>query len=125
MNFSIALKVKSKNGILQNFIEEMGWTQSDFARELEVSSSIVGDWFNMKDYPRSSKRMDRVSVLIGKTPEEIFPNFLKDPAFLRMRKRWTFYREVDLYFFPFEKVPELVYTPEDNAEPFLIALLKI
>ncbi len=114
-SFAIALKIKAKHGILQKFIDEMNWTQSDFARALGLQQSIVGLWFNMQDYPRSPETMEKVCRLIGKAPEEIFPKFLSDPKFLGMKKKWTLYREVDLEFLPFNEVPELEYTPDMDS----------
>ena len=56
----IAFKVKAKNGILQEFIDKMGWTQSDFARAIGVHVAIAGLWFNLKDYPRNPQTMFKV-----------------------------------------------------------------
>ena len=112
--FTIALKIKGKNGVLQKFIDEVGWTQSDFARAIGTNAGTVGHWFNMEALP-GPQHMEKICKLLKQLPEDIFPEFLQNPDFLKQKKTWTLYREVDLEFLPFNKVPEIAYTPEYDS----------
>ena len=125
MAFNIALNVKAKNGVLQQFIDEMGWTQSDFARAIDGHVTTVGLWFNLRDYPHSPLTMDKVTALVGKSPEEIFPEFLRNPEFLSMKKKWTLYREVDLDFLPFNQIPQIEYTPDYDGFDLTDKILQV
>ena len=116
MKFPIALKIRAKNGILQKFIDQMGWTQEEFARKLGIHQSTVCAWFNMKACPNSHIHVDKITELIGKPINEIFPDILKTKAFRSIKKRNTLYKEVDLIFLPSHKMPELSYIPEDKTK---------
>ena len=79
----IAIKVKLKNDALQRFIEKKGWTQADFARAINYNNqATVGDWFNLKDYPRNKDMLFKISELLQDHPDNIFPEFCKDKDFL-------------------------------------------
>jgi RNA polymerase sigma factor (sigma-70 family) len=117
--FNIALKVRAKNGILQDFIDKKGWSQSGLGKVLGVTPSRVGDWFNMKDYPRDPNIMLRLSEMVGKFPEEIFPELLRSKDWLTGEREWTVYKEVDTeMFLPVNEVKSLVANC-DVDEPFL------
>lgn len=107
----IAFKIKAKHGELQKFIDEMGWTQSDFARKIKCTISLVGEWFNLKNFPRNPNLMERVCSLVGKTAEELFPEFLKNPEFLKLNKQITKYREVDIEYLAFNQLSQIPYNP--------------
>lgn len=109
---NIALKVKAKNGVLQKFIDEMGWNQAEFARRLGCSICFVGEWFNMKNYPKSAELQERVSQLIGKSFIEIFPQALQDPNFIPPEEK-TFYRNIDVKLLPTSKAQDLLPYHED------------
>lgn len=106
---NIALKIKAKNGVLQHFIDYMGWTQADFARAVGFQVTQVGEWFNMKNYPRSKETMDKVTSLVGKTAMEIFPDLLRDPAFLNANKKAVIHREIDIEYLPFTSLEAIAY----------------
>jgi RNA polymerase sigma factor (sigma-70 family) len=109
----IALKIKAKNGILQSFIDREGWSQSEFARNVDVGATEVGRWFNMKGYPRDAETMLRVSNLVGKSPEEIFPPELMDTDWLTGARDWTLHREVDIECLPIHHMTALPAAPDD------------
>lgn len=111
MNFSIALVTKIKNGVLKKFIEEMGWSQADFSRAINKNQSVVGDWFNMKDYPHSKKDMENVCKLVGKTANEIFPQIIRDSFFMKTRRQSIDYREVEFKLIPMGFINEIEYYP--------------
>ncbi len=94
--FEVAIQMKAKNGVLHHFIDEKGWTQSDFARAIGMGATIVGSWFNLKDFPRTEKTMKRVVDMIGMLPEDIFPEFIRDEKFLKTAKCMTVYKEMDV-----------------------------
>jgi RNA polymerase sigma factor (sigma-70 family) len=95
--FKIALKIKAKNGVLQEFIDRAGWTQADFSREVGICQQKVGEWFNMTNYPKSPEVMMRVSELVGKAPEDIFPSVLMAKDWLDGRRyKKTIYRTIDI-----------------------------
>lgn len=91
----VAFKVKAKNGVLQEFIDKKGWSQSEFARQLGCSIGCVGHWFNMISYPKTQELMTRLCKLVGTTEDQIFPQIFKDKDFLMLKKNITFYKQVD------------------------------
>lgn len=105
----IALKMKAKNGVLQAFIDEKGWSQSDFARVLGASESRVGAWFNMKQYPGSPEMMLKVIALVGKDASEIFPPPLMDKDWLSRdsKREWTLHAKFDLECLPIHHMTSL------------------
>ena len=95
--FKIALKIKAKNGVLQEFIDRMGWSQAEFSRRVGRDQSTVCDWFNMIDYPKTPEMMMRVSELVGKAPEDIFPSALMTKDWLDgWRYKKTLYKTIDI-----------------------------
>jgi RNA polymerase sigma factor (sigma-70 family) len=118
---SIALKIRAKNGVLQKFIDEKGWTQSDFARALNVSSTRVADWFNMKDVPRSDDMILKICKLVDKAPDEIFPDIFKNQHFKKISKVRTLFKDVDPdEFLLMNDMPinQLTYSLPDNQFEF-------
>lgn len=117
--FPIALKVKAKHGILQKFIDEKGWTQAELARVVGVGNATVGRWFNLQDFPKSPESMDKICRLLSMVPEDIFPEFIRNPEFLALKKETIQYREIDLEFLPYNsrELREIEYegnSPEDE-----------
>jgi transcriptional regulator with XRE-family HTH domain len=110
MEFDIAFKIKAKHGKLQKFIDDMGWTQADFARHIGYCPGKVGRWFNLKDYPRSKKLLDLVCTLLCESAEDLFPEFLKNPKFLSQHKLATIHKKIDIVYL--DKIPEMGYLPE-------------
>lgn len=103
----IALKIKAKNGVLQAFIDEREWTQADFARQIGVSESEVGRWFNMTGFPRTPLVMVKVMDLLNKPAEEIFPPPLMDKDWLTGSREWTVYKDIDSDCLPLHHVVAL------------------
>jgi len=116
MKLDIALRIRAKNGVLQSFIDERKWSQNDFGRAVECTPSEVGRWFNLQDYPRTEKKMFKVVELVGKPPEEIFPDILRDRDWLHSHdaKPFTVHREIDLECLPINQVKELPAYDENN-----------
>lgn len=112
MKFDIALKVKAKNGVLQKFIDDMNWTQSDLARKLNISPVTIGRYFNLQDFPRTEETMQKITSLLKMVPEDIFPQIIREPDFMEKSKTWTIYKEVDIEYLAFNKLPEIAYEPE-------------
>lgn len=92
-SISIALKIKPKNGILQSFIEQKGWSQADFARALNCSQVTVSQWFNFKSAP-DKMYWDEIYKLTGTHPLDIFPSLTKEQK--RKLKPITIYKKIDL-----------------------------
>ena len=115
----IALKIKAKNGVLQAFIDEKGWSQSEFARQVGVTPGEAGRWFNMKDYPRNAETMLRVAMLLDKSPEELFPPELMDKDWLTGVRDWTLHREIDFECLPIHHMTALP-APPDDVEGFAL-----
>ncbi len=113
--FDIALKIKAKNGVLQKFIDDKGWTQAEFARQINFNGVGVGKWFNMTDYPRTPEKMLEVAALVGALPEKIFPDMMRDKDWLTGQREWTMHKEIELEFLPFHHLIELS-APKDNHE---------
>ena len=112
--FSIIFQIKGKHGLLQKFIDEKQWTQSDFARAIGDNPTRVGLWFNMKAVP-GTKALKKIVNLTGLSPFDLWPEFAKSQKFLTASKRWQVQKEIDLEYFPFYEVPELEYNPDLNS----------
>lgn len=93
--------------MLWKFIEEKGWNQSDFARVLNEPQSTVCCWFNLQGYPKNEEIMEKVCKLMGMLPEEIFPEFVRDPNFLKLCKHTVSYHDVPIDYLPFHTVPQI------------------
>ena len=115
----IALKIKAKNGILQRFIDKMGWTQSDFARNTGLSPTSVGKYFNMTGCP-SKKMMKKVCELVGETEEAIFPQVIRKKDFLELDKSITYYKEVDPERLLGGETFECLPAPEEEESDILL-----
>lgn len=113
--FDIALKIKAKNGVLQDFIDKKGWTQSELARQINVDVQAVCRWFNMRDYPHNPQIMLKLAELLDKPPEEIFPDFLRDKDWLTGAREWTVYKEIDLEMLPYHQMRALA-APEIDMD---------
>jgi len=116
MDFQIALKIRAKNGILQKFIDEKGWTQSDFARALNIGNpngiAVVSGWFNMKTTP-AHKYIRKIEKLTGFLIEEIFPQILKKIDFKkRVSCPVVIYKNVKEDILPFTEMQKISYTPD-------------
>ena len=114
---NIALKVKAKNGALQDFIDAKGWTQSDFARAMGISAQEAGTWFNMRSYPQTPEKMMRVSLLVDLPPEEIFPRLLMEIDWLTGEREWTFHKDLDMTLLGFEEL-KLLPAPDEDMDAF-------
>src|SRR3972149_11012796 len=101
--FDIALKIKAKHGKLQHFIDKVGWTQADFARQIKVKETVVGEWFNLKNYPKKLETMNTICEMIGETPDKLFPEFLKNTEFLEKKKTYTFNQSIDIEYLSHEQ----------------------
>lgn len=112
--FSIIFQIKGKHGLLQKFIDEKQWTQSDFARAINENPVSVGLWFNMKAVP-GKKALPKVVALTGLSPFDLWPEIARSQTFLNISKRWQFQKEIDLKYLPFYEVPELEYNPDLNS----------
>lgn len=113
ITIDIALKIKAKNGILQSFIDERGWTQSDFARHIGVCAAEAGHWFNMTGFPKTAEKMLVVVNLVGRPAEEIFPSPIMDKDWLTGTRDWTIHRQIDPECLPIHHVKSL---PHDNID---------
>jgi len=115
-NFTIAIQSKAKHGILHRFIADRGMTQSDFARAIGEYPSRVGLWFNLKGFPRGLA-MERICKYMGMLPEEIFPEFIRNPEFLALCKNTVTYHEIPIDYLSFVEMREIAHTnntPEDD-----------
>lgn len=61
----VALLVKIKNATIQRFLNEKGWSQARLAMELGIGQAKVGDWCNLKDYPRNNEAMFHLCTLVN------------------------------------------------------------
>jgi RNA polymerase sigma factor (sigma-70 family) len=110
---SIALKIKAKNGVLQKFIDDNGWTQSDFARAVGCHPTVVGKWFNLTAKPGNIDTMNKVSALVNKPPEEIFPDVLRELEAQLSEREWIIYKNINLEYLPLH---ECLMLPAPEAE---------
>lgn len=113
----IAFKIKVKNGILQAFADERGWTQSEFARRVGVDVAEAGRWFNMTGFPRTPEKMLRVIALVGKPAEDIFPPLLMEKDWLTGARKWTIHKEIDSECLPIHHMTALP-APKSEIDSF-------
>ena len=110
----VAFKIRAKNGILQKFIDDRGWTQADFARAVGVSFGVVGHWFNMTQVP-GSLSMAKICYLVGRLEEDIFPLEVRCKTFQKRAKITTFYHDTEAQLEPgFEKRALMAANPEEK-----------
>lgn len=113
--FEVALKVKAKHGRLQEFIEQMGWTETEFAKRIGVHQATANSWFSMRTFPGKKFRL-KICELLQETEEVLFPQSLNNPAFLKRRKTATVYRELDMIALPESQMNALPAPAENNPE---------
>lgn len=110
----IAIKVKIKNGVLQEFIERKGWSQRRFARKIGVTATTAGLWFNLKGYPKKKEIIRKVCRVVKETEDVIFPGSVKTKDFLDLGKEITYYKEVDSSYY-LKGGMELLEAPEEES----------
>lgn len=93
--FPIAIQIRAKNGVIQKFLDEMGWSQVKLGKVIGASQSAINAWVCLKDYPKKQELIDKLCELLGENYEDIFPEFIKVPEFLTLKKSHTFYQEID------------------------------
>lgn len=69
----IALIAKIRNGHLVELLQEKGWSQADLARAVGVNPTMVSEWMQMKDYPKTPAMRARVEQATGRLCEDLFP----------------------------------------------------
>lgn len=114
--FSVAFKIRAKNGLLQDFIEKQGWTQADFARAIGVTQGTMGAYFNLQQIPRNPEVIKKIEEVTGYLIEDLFPEILKSQVFQERNRPVTVYREIDTEFLPHNKIEQIGYTPDDPVE---------
>jgi RNA polymerase sigma factor (sigma-70 family) len=103
VTFKIALKVKAQHGVLKKFMEDNKLTGRDFANmlydDLDTSKHSreqkVYSWINLHDYPHDPVIMCKLCELMSITPEELFPEFIRDARFRKLSKETILYRDVE------------------------------
>lgn len=93
--FRVGIVARLKQGDLLDALSKRGWNQSDAARFLGITPSIFSGWINMNDVPKSftAEMTIKLYELTGKTPEELFPEFVRSEKFREAnvgRKTFTF-----------------------------------
>lgn len=93
--FRVGIVARLKQGDLLDALTKRGWSQSDAARFLGVTPTIFGGWINMTNVPKlfTEEITIKLYELTGKTPEELFPDFVRSEEFRETktgRKTFTF-----------------------------------
>ncbi len=91
----ISFKLKARHGLLHEFIDKKGWSIPTFAKEVGVSYGTTLRWFNLSAFPKKKETVEKLCRLIGMIEEDLFPDRLKDPDFLDLKKEITHYKEID------------------------------
>jgi len=94
----IGVDIKLKHPDLWEALLRRGWTQAEGARYLGVGPYTFGLWLNLRWYPRrlSDEQVAALMELTGKTPEDLWPDAIRDPFFLAIPKRKKTFTEIDL-----------------------------
>lgn len=125
--FKIDIVVSAKHHALREFRQKNGFTQKDLGRLLGVGQSLITAWENFRSYPKKSEIMETLCDWLKMSPEDLFPVFIRDSNFLKLRKRMTFVRAVDLRRLEAREIPllpsaEEVYEKVELAEKVKQAL---
>lgn len=93
--FQVRIIAKVRHEALIKLRQELGWTQDKLAEYLGVGKSCVVNWEALKKFPRNPNTLEKLSELTGLTTEELFPSFIKSPAFQALPKTASRTHEVD------------------------------
>jgi RNA polymerase sigma factor (sigma-70 family) len=117
--FSITITAKARHGELWELKKKFGTTRA-LAKYLEMGTSELGTWLNLKKIPKLSrmqeetrKRLDKKLGKYGIFLEDLFPEQLKD--ILDRPKDFEITREISLNLLAEAGGIKLLNSPEDEA----------
>lgn len=92
----IGIKAKIKQGDILEALQKRGWTQKQGAEFLGLDQSKFGELINLKWVPKvfSEELTRKLFELTNKLPEDLFPEFARQPEFLSLTKVFTRFEEV-------------------------------
>ncbi|GEM_PF-2567430 len=95
--FRLGMKGRLKHGDLLDALAKKGWTQSGAAKYLNVSPQAFGHWINLQEVPRhlTTDQVTKLMELTGKTPELLWPDYVRSKDFLDAPKTFEVVRDVD------------------------------
>jgi RNA polymerase sigma factor (sigma-70 family) len=111
----IALKIKAQNGYLAKCLKESGCSQKELADSLGINYHQFNSYVCMRSFPRTKEIMDKLTSFTGKSAEELFPSFLKNPDFLAVNKTCIVFKDIDIKYLQSNKIEEIAYE-EDQEE---------
>ena len=100
MPIELGLQSKIKHGALLRLSMKLG-SQSALARKLELHTSQVGRWINLKDYPNTAwvekypLKASLLERLTGQTIDELWPEELKLQIEAKLETRVTIFKEFE------------------------------
>lgn len=118
--FKIDIVVSAKHHALREFRQKNGFTQKDLGRLLGVGQSLITAWENFRSYPKKPEIMETLCDWLKMSPEDLFPVFIRDSNFLKLQKKMTFVRAVDLRRLEAREIPALP-SPEEIYEKIELA----
>lgn len=92
----IGTKARIKQGDILEALQKKGWTQRQGAEFLGMSEAQFGELINLKWVPKvfSEELTRKLFELTNKLPEDLFPEFARQPEFLSLTKIFTRFEEV-------------------------------
>lgn len=117
--FNIALKIRAQNGPLARFVQESGLSQKALADKINISYMSFNNFVNMRNFPRNREQMDILCKMTGESAEQLFPSFLRNPEFLRLNKKTTIFKDVDIVYLTHERIQQIAYAHELQPDEML------
>lgn len=111
----LAILAKVRNGALVEVLQEKGWNQSDLARAVKVTPSLVSRWMQMRTIPKGPVIRARLERVTGRLFEDLFPPelaaIMQDPH----PREVTIVRDVPIRRLPHRPAQLLTPSVEDDA----------
>lgn len=112
--FTIAFKMRMRNGVLQKFIESNNYTIKSFAEAVGIGYQSILEYLNLKYYPKKENRL-KISNFIGKDESEVFPDFLNNKVLFETKKDGILYKNVSPSYINELKKRE-IESPQETLE---------
>jgi RNA polymerase sigma factor (sigma-70 family) len=110
----VGFTVKMKQGDLLEAIRRRGWTQKKAAEFLDVDQTTFSSLINLKWVPNefSEELTQKLLELTDKSPEELFPGFIRRKEFLESEKVRDFYVNATPQMLQGTALPQLPAAPD-------------
>jgi len=104
--------------VLQKYLDEHNMTAKAVALLLGINYCSLIQYINMQAYPTNAITMKKICDFVGKPAEELFPPFLNEKNFLKIKKCVMLHKNIDLKYLTYQDTQKLInynqLTPEDE-----------